>query len=157
MPTSSSSSSGLLRCRRGVAATEFALLLPLLTLLLVGIYEFGSYFAQANVLEKSLRAGAMFASRSDLPLSSAARTQIENIVKTGDPAGGQAVRLSGWSDGSASFTISTRTYAAGGEDVELIKVEASVPYQPLVPGLLSGLGFSGLRMRAAHEQAHLGG
>ena len=31
------------RDRRGVAATEFALVLPLLLLLLVGITEFGTY------------------------------------------------------------------------------------------------------------------
>jgi Flp pilus assembly protein TadG len=144
------------RDRRGIAATEFALLLPFLLLLLVGIYEFGSYLAQASSLEKSLRSGAMFAARSALPLSSQQLTQIGNIVRTGDPSGQQPARISGWSDGSATLTVTTRAHSVGSESVELIRLEASVPYEPLMEGFLSSLGFSDLRMRAAHEQAHVG-
>jgi Flp pilus assembly protein TadG len=144
------------RDRRGVAATEFALLLPFLLLLLVGIYEFGSYLAQASSLEKSLRSGAMFAARSALPLSQQTLTQVGNIVRTGDPSGEQPVRIAGWEDGSATFAVTVRTHSANGENVELIRVEASLPYEPLMAGFLSRLGFSDLRMRAAHEQAHVG-
>jgi hypothetical protein len=144
------------RDRRGVAATEFALLLPFLLLLLVGTYEFGSYLAQASSLEKSLRSGAMFAARSALPLSEQTLATIGNIVRTGDPSGQQPVRIPGWSDPSATLDVTTRTYSASGQDVELIRLEASVPYEPLMAGFLSTFGFSDLRMRAAHEQAHVG-
>lgn len=144
------------RDRRGVAATEFALILPFFLLLLVGVYEFGTYLSQASSLEKSLRSGAMYAARNTLPLSQQKLADIANIVKTGDPSGQQPVRISGWSDASATLSVTTRTYAAGGEDVELIRLEASIPYQPLMAGFLSHLGFSNLRMRAAHEQAHVG-
>ena len=149
-------SSRVWRDRRGVAATEFALLLPFLLLLLVGIYEFGSYLAQASSLEKSLRSGAMYAARSALPLSQQTLTQVGNIVRTGDPSGGQPVRIPGWEDGTATLAVTTRTHSANGENVELIRLEASLPYEPLMAGFLSTLGFSDLRMRAAHEQAHVG-
>lgn len=144
------------RDRSGVAATEFALLLPFLLLLLVGIYEFGMYLAQASSLEKSLRSGAMFAARNALPLSQQTRTQIANIVRTGDPSGEGPVRISGWGDDSATLLVTTRTHSANGEDVELVRLEASVPFEPLMSGFMSTLGFSDLRMRAAHEQAHVG-
>ena len=144
------------RDRRGVAATEFALLLPFLLLLLVGVYEFGTYLSQASSLEKSLRSGAMFAARSALPLTQQTLTQVGNIVRKGDPSGEGPVRISGWNDGSATLSVTTRTHSANGEDVELIKLEASVPFEPLMSGFMSRLGFSDLRMRAAHEQAHVG-
>lgn len=144
------------RDRRGVAATEFALMLPFLLLLLVGLYEFGSYLSQASSLEKSLRSGAMFAARSALPLSQQTIVQIGNVVRTGDPSGQEPVRIPGWREASASLSVTTRTHSANGVPVELIRLEASVPYEPLMSGFLSSLGFSDLRMRAAHEQAHVG-
>ena len=152
----SGSSTRAWRDRRGVAATEFALVLPLLLLLLVGITEFGTYLSQASSLEKSLRSGAMLAARAALPLSEQTLAQVRNVVRTGDPAGQQPVRISGWSDASANLAVTTRTHDANGRSVELIRLEASVPYEPLMAGFLSGLGFSDLRMRAAHEQAHVG-
>jgi Flp pilus assembly protein TadG len=152
----SASSISFRRDRRGVAATEFALILPFFLLLLVGVYEFGSYLAQASSLEKSLRSGAMYAARSTLPLSQQKLTEIANIVKTGDRSGQQPARIPGWSDASATLSVTTRTYSADGQDVELIRLEASIPYLPLMSGFLSNLGFAELRMRAAHEQAHLG-
>jgi Flp pilus assembly protein TadG len=152
----SASSTSFRRDRRGVAATEFALILPFFLLLLVGIYEFGSYLAQASSLEKSLRSGAMYAARSALPLSQQKLTEIANIVRTGDRSGQQPARIPGWSDASATLSVTTRTYSADGQDVELIRLEASVPYLPLMSGFLSHLGFADLRMRVAHEQAHLG-
>lgn len=145
-----------LRDRRGVAATEFALMLPFFLLLLVGFYEFGSYLSQASSLAKSLRAGAMYAARQSLPLSQQKLAEIGNVVRTGDPSGAQPAQIPGWSDASADLEVTTHTHDANGEPVELIKLEADVPYQPLMSGFLAGLGFTDLRMRAAHEQAHVG-
>ena len=52
--------------------------------------------------------------------------------------------------------MNANTRVANGENVELVKLEASVPFEPLMSGFMSTLGFSDLRMRAAHEQAHVG-
>ena len=83
-------------------------------------------------------------------------TQVRNIVRTGDSSGEQPARIPGWNDASATLGVTTRTHSANGESIELIRLEASVPYAPLMSGFLSRLGLSDLRMRAAHEQAHIG-
>lgn len=47
----------------GVAATEFALVVPMLALLLVGIYDFGIYINQQMKLENAARASAEYLMR----------------------------------------------------------------------------------------------
>jgi Flp pilus assembly protein TadG len=51
-----------IRCdRRGIAALEFALIAPVLLLLLLGAYDIGSAVQQRLVLQGALRAGARYA------------------------------------------------------------------------------------------------
>lgn len=52
---------GFLRCRRGTAALELALLAPLLALVIGGLVEFGLTFHEINRLNSAARAGAQFA------------------------------------------------------------------------------------------------
>ena len=72
----------LARDRRGVTAVEFALFMPILLTLLIGLTEVGRAHYQAKAVENGLRTGALYASRNPLPLSAAAITAVENLVKT---------------------------------------------------------------------------
>lgn len=54
--------------RSGVAATEMALISPLLMLLMCGSLELGHYFWTQHVLTKSVRDGARFAARQSFTL-----------------------------------------------------------------------------------------
>ena len=145
-----------LKCRRAIAAVEFALFAPLLALVMVGIIDFGYYINQSNELDKSLRVGAMLAARSSLPLSGGSQATIENLVKTGTSDGSGDFVVPGWSDGASSLAVTTSTYSAGGNSYEVIKVVASVPYKALFSGLLHTYGFMSITMNAAHEQAYVG-
>ena len=58
-----------------------------------------------------------------------------------------------------TLTISTSQVTVAGvtNPLTVIRLEASVPYDPVVPGMIELLGFSQLMMRFSHEQGHIGG
>ncbi len=100
----------LARDSRGVAPVAFVLALPLLVLVAVGMIDAGRVINQATVVQKGLRAGALYAARNDFPLSAAVLTQVENIVKTGDPAGASSYLVSGWAKAGASLQVQTLAF-----------------------------------------------
>lgn len=51
----------LFRCERGASASEFALVLPLLLLLLLGMIDVGRFLWEVNQAEKATQVGARFA------------------------------------------------------------------------------------------------
>lgn len=55
-----------LRDHRGAAAAEFALVLPVALLFLLGTVDIGRYFWQINELEKAVQAGARYAVATDI-------------------------------------------------------------------------------------------
>lgn len=147
--------------RRGVAAVEFALLLPMLLVLLVGIAEVGRYLGQAEAVEKGLRAGAMFAARQTLTsgvLSNAAETTIKNLVERGTLDTSGAYLADGWGESGADLTITVTSTASGvtGLTVNVIELTAEVPYDEMLPGMLAFVGISSLSLTMSHEQVHVG-
>jgi hypothetical protein len=76
--------------RRGVAAVEFAVVLPLLLLLLVGIWELGRIINVQIDLNNAARDGARLAAQSAIVNSSGAYTQIH--FNTGTPNIDAAIR-----------------------------------------------------------------
>lgn len=135
----------------GAILVEFALVTPLLLMIMATILELGVALHQANLLEKQVAAGAALAARSDYPLDAAATASVTNLVRTGSVDGG-AVLMEGWSDGSANLTITTQTYSLAGETVPYVRVSANVPYVPIMQGLLDFLGFNDFRLSAEHEE-----
>jgi len=76
----------------GAAAVEFALVAPLLLLLICGIVDFGRAYATLNQLTASVREGARVAAVMSDPGSTAARTDIRKAVlaySKGQPGGPQ--------------------------------------------------------------------
>ena len=61
-----------LRCTRGATVIEFALLLPVLLLMVVGAIDFGTFIHQKMQLQSAARAGAQFAAQSDATISDTA-------------------------------------------------------------------------------------
>jgi Flp pilus assembly protein TadG len=142
--------------RDGAAAVEMALLSPFFALLLVGFYDYGSYLSDASAVEKGVRAGAMMAARSVLPLSSDATTRVNNVVKKGNIAGTGNFLVNGWSDTSATLTITTRSETVSGQTIQVVRLQAKVPYRSFAEGLLSAVGLSVPTISAVHEQAYVG-
>lgn len=148
----------LIRDQRGVTAVEFAFLLPVMLLMIVGITEVGRALYQANSVEKSLRMGAVFAARSTIPLTAADKTTVENLVKTGTADGSGDVLVDGWGKAGASLNIDdSLTYNVGpGVDIPVVRLTATVPFSTMLPGIDSILGIGSYKIRKSHEQAYLG-
>ena len=150
----------LRRCRRGVAAVEFGLMLPMLMVLLLCIVELGRFLALGEAVEKGLRAGAMYAARQDLPLSLSTRNQIRNLVRTGTNDGSGTYLAPALGDPAVDscpgICIDTKFETTAGSTFTVIELTATVPYDELLPGMLSFFGLSQLSVTMSHEQVHIG-
>jgi Flp pilus assembly protein TadG len=153
--------SRLRRSRRGVAAVEFGLMLPMLMILLVCIVELGRFLAQGEAVEKGLRAGAMYAARQDLPLTGTVIAEIQNMVRTGttDCVAVDCYLTPGWGEVGAKVdppVFTQETLPDGTTTVSVIKLTATVPYDELLPGILGFFGLGELSLTMSHEQVHIG-
>ena len=148
----------LTRDGRGNAVVEFALVLPLLLLLLAGMTEIGRAYYQANAVEKGLRAGALFAGRNSFPLTGQVRTMVANLVKTGTLDGSGPYLVSGWADVNADLNIDdTLTFPVDATTtIPVVRVTATVPFDPLIPGMLTLVGLGDVTIQLSHEQAYVG-
>ncbi|TDI62056.1 MAG: pilus assembly protein [Alphaproteobacteria bacterium] len=141
--------------RRGNAAVEMALLMPILMVMFAGITEIGYAFYQASALERGLRAGATYASRVELPMSADAKTITENLVKSASMDGALGVSASNWEADGATFTITVTDRDVGSVTVSVIKLEAQVPFSPLTNQLWELLNVPTQFIEVSHEQASL--
>ena len=148
----------LARDGRGNAVVEFAIVLPVLLLLFAGMTEIGRAYYQANAVEKGLRAGALFAGRNGFPLTAQVRTMVTNLVKTGTLDGSGPYLVSGWADAAADLNIDdTLTFPVDATTtIPVVRVTATVPFDPLMPGMLAFVGLGDVNIELSHEQAYVG-
>jgi TadE-like protein len=91
----------LRRDLEGSALVEGAVLLPLLFVLLFGVYEFSWFFYQQHLVSTGLRDAARYLARVDRPCDANSpvwpieEAYARNLATTGSIAGG-APRLKGW-------------------------------------------------------------
>jgi Flp pilus assembly protein TadG len=156
---------------RGSAATEMALSIPILIILMFGSFELGKYFLDEHKIVNAVRDGARYAARqpfTEYPSctpSGAVVTRIRNVTRTGQTAAGGTPRLTYWTNPSTiTVTASCTTTATtdGGTTVNLsgiytgvaggapvVEVRASVPYTPLFGQL--GIASTTLRLHARSQ------
>jgi len=155
--------------RRGSAAAEFALALPMMLALLFGGFEAGHFFWTEHKLVKAVRDGARFASRlpvddfcngANADLDPDAEAMIQNVTATGVLADGNA-KVPGWDPGDVVVTpgcqqfVATGIYTGLGSAGPMVKVSTgAVTY----PSLFNGLGFidSSIQMSAEASAAVVG-
>ncbi|WP_256325925.1 TadE/TadG family type IV pilus assembly protein [Sphingomonas sp. YR710] len=162
-----------MRCRRGTAAVEMALVTPLLIAVMLGSFEAGNFYLDSHVVAKAVRDGARYAARRAFANYSACSgapggtvvTDTRNIVRTGQLSGGTA-RLPGWTDpATISISISCNTAGVGGvaytgiytgmaTGAPVVTVSAAVPYQTLFGE--AGFSSSTLTLRAESQAAVAG-
>jgi len=165
------------RDRRGAAAAEMALVLPLLLTIMYGSLELGNYFMNEHSLVKAVRDGARFAARQSFTnytscSGSPGGTVVDDttkVVRNGYLSGGTLVtpRVEA---SNISVTTSCKTDAGGqtmsgiyaGRDVngdgqtdaQIVTVRAEVPYQPILG--FFGFSVSGMELNARSEAAVAG-
>lgn len=145
------------RGERGAVLVELAFALPVLVLLFGGVVEMGRAYYCANAIERGLRAGALYAARAPFPLSASDQAITQNLVETGTMDGSGSPLVAGWSDTGASLKIDTsQVFTAGDEQIPVIKLTATVPFDPIFPSLLTWLGLGPTTIVLKHEQAWIG-
>lgn len=171
----------LMRCERGAAGAEMALVLPLLLVLMVSAFELGNYFREWHTLSKGVRDGARFAARHDFAdfdcdaatVDSDVVTATTEVVRTG-VAGGTGDLLPNWDDAEVDLSVTCFPNVATGADEagEAINEELAGIYRgaedgaPVVTltvrlpyrGLFGQFGWngSGLNIAASEQAAVMG-
>ena len=165
-----------LACRKGAAAAEMALLLPLMVLILLGMFEGGYYMYSQHLATKGVRDGARFAARQSFTKYNCATAatppaltdvsdtalvaDVQNITRSGRPDGTAQPYLPGWaaSDVTVQYNCdsatSTGMYRSVAGGAPRVQVTANVAYVPLF-GML-GFDTSNIRLRAEAQAAVMG-
>ena len=162
----------LLKNRKGAAAAELAMVLPLLVMLMFSGLELGNYFMNEHSLVKAVRNGARFASRQPFANYTAcsgspggtAVADTQNVVMGGYLSGG-TILTPNINAGDISVTTSCATTAGGQtfsgiyngrpDGAQIVTVTASVEYRSVVS---AAFGFNpvGLTLNAASQAAVAG-
>lgn len=159
----------------GTASVEFALILPLLLIMVFGGMEAGHFVWTQQKLVEAVRDGARYASRLPITdlcdgatdvMSTATEDDIKLVTRTGQIANpGAAPKIPGWTNAEVTvdpncgayvttglYSEYSATYGAGGPVV--VVTANGVPY----PSMFNGLGIInwGLLMRASSISAGIG-
>jgi Flp pilus assembly protein TadG len=116
--------SGAKRLRKGAAAVEFALVMPLFFMLILGIIEFGRAIMVEQIITNAAREGARIAI---VPGTSTAATQaqVANYLVNGAVISSSSSLNSGGNNPQFSVNPSPPSSATSGS---LVTVTVSVPY-----------------------------
>jgi len=129
------------RSESGASAVEFALLLPLLMMVLFGIIEFGFALYRQAILTNASREGARLEIVQSIPAITNAQIDaaIDNyLTSAGIPPGNVA-----------------RTIVAGGVTGTPVQVTLTLPYTfSVLPGLTSGSVAPLINLTARTEMRH---
>jgi len=150
----------------GSAATEFALVMPMLLALLFVMFEGGHYLFVQHQVVKGVRDGARFASRQPFSayscstIDAAAETDIKEVTRTGKISGGTA-RVMGWTNAEVTVSVSCPATAvttgiyASMTNAPRVVVAARVPYVSLFRALGGSIG-NGAVVTAYQQAAVMG-
>jgi len=116
--------------RRGTAAVEFALILPIVMILVLGCIDFGRFTHSYLAVTNAARAGAGFGSVN--PYTTASATTWKADIKSA--VVDEMSKLNGFD--STQLTV-TSSYIDEGNGLWRVKVTVSYPFQSVVswPGL----------------------
>ena len=99
--------------QQGLAAVEFAIVVPLMLFLMMATAEFGRVFYHYNTLTKAVQTGARYASKPLLKTSEltnidvAFKQRIQNFVVYGNENGSGAAVLDGFAATNTNVAISS--------------------------------------------------
>jgi Flp pilus assembly protein TadG len=140
------------RGERGAAAVEFALVVPLLVLILFGVINFGFVFSQKASLSNAVRVGARFGSVNAYTSSHSCKAVVDKVRDSAVTVGLSAaqkknvvVTVSRLSAGGAATTVCS---GASGAD-------ASVPTAPCLNPTASVTDPESLQVSATYSSSLL--
>jgi Flp pilus assembly protein TadG len=148
--------------QRGSSAVEFALILPLMSVLLFGFFEAGRMFYTFNIASGAARDAARFAAR--LPMTCAGfstagdEARVKMLAATGDAKAGATALIKGLTTTNITVTYgcvanSAETYAGVYENVlgvPTVTVTVNAPFRTIFQTLLPSLSVNG--MTVSHSE-----
>jgi Flp pilus assembly protein TadG len=159
------------RDRRGAAAVEMALVLPLLLAILIGSVELGSYFYDEHILVKAVRDGARYAARQNFSNYSCSGApggtvvaETQALVRTSLLTGGtdrfadiqnSDITLSTICKTTEGGQSMTGIYRGAANGAPIVTVTAIVDYAPVI-GAAFGFSGVGLKLNASEQAAVMG-
>lgn len=157
----------IVRDERGVAASEFALILPLLVLLMFSFYEAGRIYWSYNVVQSSARDAARYAARMPITCDSGGvgtftdatdPAEIQNLTRTGTLDGTGNPLVAGWTN-NATVTVAVacvdNSSAAmsgrydGHAKIPTVTITAAAPYGAMFAGIVPGFNLSSITISNA--------
>ena len=127
------------RDRHGVAAVEFAIVLPLIVLILLGAIDVGQSIYVAQVVNEASREGARQAARFDTTSESTVRNTVISFIQNSFPSvGGGDVSVDFTNSAGDAVESGNLTNVASGSPVT---VQVALQYDSVrwIPGFI-GLG-----------------
>src|SRR5262249_8109299 len=152
----------LWRDSTGTALVEATIVIPVLLVLVFGVFEFSAFFWQQQLISTGVRDAARYLSRSLDPLSPAVERAAGNLAVTGSASGGTP-RVSGWSvsDVTISFTSLANPVGVNGPSpyrglavIQVVTVSTSYTHPSL--GFLDYLGLPNLVIQVSHSERVIG-
>lgn len=137
----------------GAVLTEALLVIPVVTILAIGILEFGSVFWQRQQMEVGVRDAARYWSRCRPSFGPCSIATARNLAFYGTPDGSGALRVPNWYQ-EADLSIEPATPPANPGPADLVVVTGTLDY--LGSPLSSLLGLSLITVSYAHEQRYQG-
>lgn len=150
----------LRRNDQGTALIESAIVLPVFLLLVGGIFEFGYFFYQQQLMTIGVRDAARYLALTTNPNSSANQSDAINLAVYGLINGSITPRVSGWSTSDVKVSViaannSSGIIYCGGCPVEIITVSTSFTDPSL--GFLGLLGLKPPTISVSHQERWVGG
>ena len=148
----------LFRNNDGSALVEATIIIPVLLILVFGVFEFSNLFWQQQLVTAGVRDAARYLARSINPSSSAAESAAENLAVTGSILGGTP-RAPGWSPGDVSVSfksienspgIGGRGSYRGPQVIQVVTVSTAYTHPSL--GFLDYLGLPNLIIHVSHSE-----
>lgn len=154
------------RDRAGNSAVEFALVLPLLSLLLFGFFEAGRMFWTYNIVSASVRDAGRYAARQSMNCggfaNGAETANTQRLARTGTVDVGGAPLVQNWTnDASITVAITCIANPTGGTtysghydgltQIPRVQVTATAPFVSTFATLFPGLNLGTITV--AHSEA----
>jgi Flp pilus assembly protein TadG len=139
------------KTQRGVAMVEFAIILPVMLLLMLGVTEIGRLLIRYNALTKHVHEGARYAASQVLNgttgtvvIDAQIETEVRNLVVYGNIAGTGNAYLENLAPNQITLVS---------DAPQEIRVDAVYPYQPLIGPAFPFFGLGSSTIGAFNMQA----
>jgi Flp pilus assembly protein TadG len=143
----------------GTALLEGAIVLPVFLLLVGGVYEFGYFFYQQQLLETGVRDASRYLALTADPNNATTQTDAINLAVYGLINGSANSRVSGWSTADVAIAVTALDNSSGlycsGCAIRVITVSTSVTDSSL--GFLGLLGLKTPIISVSHQERWVGG